>query len=154
MVCATHSVSLSLAAAPQSHVDYLTVHYVCFVHHLPIPYVVAGDNLNIPVIGHILRMCGAFFIRRSFGGDVLYKAVFQACTPSPRPPLRSPRVLVARSYASVVGKALVPAATEPTDLGLDRSLQRPQRGMRACDGSARSRTPCVLVSLAANTITT
>jgi len=38
---------------------------------------VAGDNLNIPFFGHILRMCGAFFIRRSFGGDVLYKAVFQ-----------------------------------------------------------------------------
>ena len=61
----------------KSHMDYLTVHYVCFIYNLPIPYVVAGENLNIPVIGHILRMCGAFFIRRSFAGDLLYKAVFQ-----------------------------------------------------------------------------
>ena len=58
----------------KSHMDYLTVHYVCFISELPVPYVVAGDNLNIPLIGHILRMCGAFFIRRSFAGDVLYKA--------------------------------------------------------------------------------
>ena len=25
----------------------------------------AGDNLNLPIIGRIMRTCGAFFIRRS-----------------------------------------------------------------------------------------
>jgi glycerol-3-phosphate O-acyltransferase len=39
---------------------------------------VSGDNLNLPVIGAILRRAGAFFIRRSFGGDKLYTALFDA----------------------------------------------------------------------------
>lgn len=60
----------------RSHVDYLLLGYL--VHHrgLMSPQVAAGDNLNIPVIGSILRRAGAFFLRRSFKGDALYAAVF------------------------------------------------------------------------------
>lgn len=52
--------------------------YVCFRFNLPIPSVVSGDNLNIPLIGALLRRAGAFFIRRTFAGDKLYTALFDA----------------------------------------------------------------------------
>lgn len=34
------------------------------------------DFMGMKVLGEMLRMSGAFFIRRSFGGDKLYWAVF------------------------------------------------------------------------------
>jgi glycerol-3-phosphate O-acyltransferase len=60
----------------RSHVDYLLLSYVMYRRGLMPPQVAAGDNLNIPLIGGILRRAGAFFLRRSFKGDVLYTAVF------------------------------------------------------------------------------
>ncbi len=40
------------------------------------PHIAAGINLNLPVIGTLLRKGGAFFMRRSFRGNPLYSAVF------------------------------------------------------------------------------
>ena len=40
------------------------------------PHIVAGINLNLPVVGTLLRKGGAFFIRRSIRGNALYSAVF------------------------------------------------------------------------------
>ena len=40
------------------------------------PHIAAGDNLNLPVIGTVLRRGGAFFLRRSIRGNALYSAVF------------------------------------------------------------------------------
>ncbi len=40
------------------------------------PHIVAGDNLNMPLVGSLLRRGGGLFIRRTFGNDELYKAVF------------------------------------------------------------------------------
>ena len=42
-----------------------------------VPCIAAGDNLAIPIVGSIFRSCGAFFIRRSFKADALYKALFK-----------------------------------------------------------------------------
>ena len=67
---------LILLPTHKSHLDYLLVGYMCFLRNLPLPHVVSGENLNIPVIGRILRKGGAFFIRRSFYEDPLYAAVF------------------------------------------------------------------------------
>lgn len=61
----------------RSHMDYLLLSYVIYKRGLRIPYVAAGDNLNIPVLGQILRNGGAFFMRRSFKGNPLYAAVFR-----------------------------------------------------------------------------
>lgn len=59
----------------RSHVDYLLLSYVIYDKGLAIPYIAAGKNLNMPVIGPILRKGGAFFIRRSFKGNELYSSV-------------------------------------------------------------------------------
>ncbi|CAG8484079.1 7131_t:CDS:10 [Paraglomus brasilianum] len=40
-----------------------------------LPHIVAGDNLNLPIVGRILKGGGAFFIRRSWGEDLLYGSV-------------------------------------------------------------------------------
>ena len=77
-VARQRGVPLVLLPTHKSHMDYLLVTYMCFMFNLPIPHVVAGDNLNIPIVGPLLRRGGAFFIRRSFGGDKLYAAVFDA----------------------------------------------------------------------------
>jgi glycerol-3-phosphate O-acyltransferase len=60
----------------RSHVDYLLLSYLLFQHGRMIPHIAAGDNLNLPVVGRILRRGGAFFMRRSFRGDPLYASVF------------------------------------------------------------------------------
>lgn len=59
----------------RSHIDYLLLSYVIYYEALAIPYIAAGKNLNMPIIGSILRGGGAFFIRRSFKGNELYSTV-------------------------------------------------------------------------------
>jgi glycerol-3-phosphate O-acyltransferase len=61
----------------RSHVDYLLLSYFINAQGLAPPHIAAGDNLNIPLIGPILRRGGAFFLRRSFKGEPLYAAVFR-----------------------------------------------------------------------------
>ena len=62
----------------RSHIDYLLLSYVLYHEGLHVPHVAAGLNLNMPIIGPILRRGGAFFLRRSFKGNRLYAAVFNA----------------------------------------------------------------------------
>ncbi|HET6629282.1 MAG TPA: glycerol-3-phosphate 1-O-acyltransferase PlsB [Woeseiaceae bacterium] len=62
----------------RSHFDYLLLGYVVYRHGLSIPHTAAGINLDMPVIGPILRRGGAFFLRRSFKGNRLYATVFNA----------------------------------------------------------------------------
>ncbi len=61
----------------RSHIDYLLLSYVIYKRGLMIPYIAAGDNLNLPFVGQLLRGGGAFFIRRSFRGNALYTSVFK-----------------------------------------------------------------------------
>ncbi|WP_185266359.1 glycerol-3-phosphate 1-O-acyltransferase PlsB [Halopseudomonas xiamenensis] len=60
----------------RSHIDYLLLSYLLFRNSLTPPHIAAGINLDMPVIGSILRRGGAFFMRRSFRGNQLYTAVF------------------------------------------------------------------------------
>lgn len=62
----------------RSHIDYLLLSYVLDEEGLAIPHIAAGLNLNIPLLGPWLRRGGAFFLRRSFRGKPLYRAVFHA----------------------------------------------------------------------------
>lgn len=59
----------------RSHIDYLLLSYVILQEGMPIPYIAAGKNLNMPIIGSLLRKGGAFFIRRSFKGNDLYSTI-------------------------------------------------------------------------------
>jgi glycerol-3-phosphate O-acyltransferase len=60
----------------RSHVDYLLLSYLLFQHGLMIPHIAAGNNLDQPLLGSVLRRGGAFFMRRSFRDNELYSAVF------------------------------------------------------------------------------
>ena len=62
----------------RSHIDYLLLSYVIHRAGLTVPHVAAGANLNLPIIGGLLRRGGAFFLRRSFKDDELYGEVFAA----------------------------------------------------------------------------
>jgi glycerol-3-phosphate O-acyltransferase len=61
----------------RSHIDYLLLSYVLHRAGLVPPHVAAGINLNLPLVGALLRRSGAFFMRRSFKGNPLYAAVFR-----------------------------------------------------------------------------
>ena len=62
----------------RSHVDYVSLQLICYRLGLALPVVVAGDNLNFPVVGSFLQNAGAMYIRRSFGDDVLYTTLVQS----------------------------------------------------------------------------
>lgn len=82
----------------KSHVDYVSLQVICYRLGMALPVVVAGDNLNIPLLGSFLQhtgrfpeklllfpsvlfgsqQTGAMWIRRSFGDDSLYITVVQA----------------------------------------------------------------------------
>jgi glycerol-3-phosphate O-acyltransferase len=60
----------------RSHMDYLLLSYVIYEHGFAVPHIAAGLNLNLPLVGRLLRKGGAFFIRRSLRGSALYTIVF------------------------------------------------------------------------------
>ena len=61
----------------RSHIDYLLLSYVIHQKGLMPPHIAAGINLNMPVVGSLLRRGGAFFIRREFRDNKLYRAVWK-----------------------------------------------------------------------------
>lgn len=69
--------SLILLPSHKSHVDYLVVSYLMFRLGIQIPHIVAGDNLDMPIVGKLLKSSGAIFIRREWGGDELYKTILE-----------------------------------------------------------------------------
>jgi glycerol-3-phosphate O-acyltransferase len=44
----------------RSHVDYVSLQLICYRLGLALPTVVAGDNLNFPVVGSFLQHAGTF----------------------------------------------------------------------------------------------
>lgn len=60
----------------RSHMDYLLVSYLLYENGIVPPHIAAGVNLNLPIIGSLLRKGGAFFLRRSFKANAVYSAVF------------------------------------------------------------------------------
>jgi glycerol-3-phosphate O-acyltransferase len=75
-VAGTHT--LIYVPCHRSHMDYLLLPYVLYNAGLAPPHTAAGINLNLPLIGRLLRHGGAFFLRRQFKGDPLYTSVFQS----------------------------------------------------------------------------
>jgi glycerol-3-phosphate O-acyltransferase len=60
----------------KSHVDYLMLPYLMYIKNMPVPLIAAGKNLSFWPMGPVFRALGAFFLRRTFKGNVLYAKVF------------------------------------------------------------------------------
>lgn len=72
-----NKLSMIFLPSHKSHVDYLVISYVFYRLGLALPHIAAGENLNLPVIGSILKRGGAFFIRRQWGNDPLYISIMK-----------------------------------------------------------------------------
>lgn len=60
----------------RSTMDDLLTPYAIYSHGFAVPHIAAGINLDLPLIGRLMRKGGAFFMRRSFRGSPVYSAVF------------------------------------------------------------------------------
>nr|XP_005891226.1 PREDICTED: dihydroxyacetone phosphate acyltransferase isoform X2 [Bos mutus] len=64
-----------LLPSHRSYIDFLMLSFLLYNYDLPVP-VIGMDFLGMKMVGELLRMSGAFFMRRTFGGNKLYWAVF------------------------------------------------------------------------------
>lgn len=72
-----HEYPVLLMPTHRSYMDFLLMSYVFYHYDLPMPVIAAAmDFMGMEFFGWLLRNCGAFYIRRSFGDDQLYWAVF------------------------------------------------------------------------------
>ena len=70
-------ISMVFLPCHRSHVDYIVLSYVFFKLGIGLPFIAAGDNLNLPIVGSMMKYGGAFFIKRKFDKDSLYVALFR-----------------------------------------------------------------------------
>jgi 1-acyl-sn-glycerol-3-phosphate acyltransferase len=99
-----------LVCSHKSYMDPLLIGYTLFRSGMVPPQQAAGLNLNFWPVGWLLRHSGAFYLRRTFSGETLYREVFCAYV----------RYLLAENYTSVV-------YIEGTR-SRDGKLQRPKTG--------------------------
>ncbi len=69
---------LILVPCHKSHLDYLIISWVFLNNKIPCPLIAAGKNLSFWPLGPIFRGGGAFFLRRTFKGELLYPKIFAA----------------------------------------------------------------------------
>ena len=81
-----------LVCSHKSYVDPLLIGYVMFRCGMVPPQQAAGINLNVWPVGWLLRHSGAFYLRRTFTGETLYREVFYAYV----------KYLLAENYTSVL----------------------------------------------------
>mmetsp|Transcript_12191 Transcript_12191/g.20541 ORF Transcript_12191/g.20541 Transcript_12191/m.20541 type:complete len:650 (+) Transcript_12191:758-2707(+) len=61
----------------RSYADFLILSSILYLYGLEVPLICAGEDfLGMPFVGDLLGRSGAFFMRRSFKDDPLYKAIF------------------------------------------------------------------------------
>jgi glycerone phosphate O-acyltransferase len=61
----------------RSYMDFLLVSIICYHANIQMPMIATGqDFLSLSFVSELLRKSGAFFIRRTFGSDKLYWAIF------------------------------------------------------------------------------
>ena len=59
----------------RSHIDYLLLSYLFYKNNIQMPFIAAGANMSFFPMGYVFRKSGAFFLRRSFRGNVVYTEV-------------------------------------------------------------------------------
>lgn len=63
----------------RSYMDFIVLSYVFLCADIPVPIIAAGEDFQkMAIVGKLLQGCGAFYMRRSFGGDRLYWALFSS----------------------------------------------------------------------------
>jgi len=61
----------------RSYIDFLVVSTILYYYGMEVPLICSGEDfLSLPFVSDILCGSGAFFMRRSFRGDDLYKSIF------------------------------------------------------------------------------
>lgn len=126
----------------RSHIDYLLMAHICYFNDIVVPYVAAGINLSFWPLGFYFRHCGAFFIRRTFSGNQLYKKVFQTYLKvllkegylqeffieggrSRSGKLKSPKLGMLAMYSEAMQKGVVPDIQfVPVSITYDRVLEQ------------------------------
>ena len=73
---ASQKAPLIFAPCHKSHIDYLIISYILYHNNMPCPLIAAGKNLSFWPLGPIFRGGGAFFLRRTFRGALMYSKVF------------------------------------------------------------------------------
>jgi len=75
-------VSLVFLPLHRSHLDYVLLQLFMVLHEIPVPLIAAGENLDIPLFGSLMRWLGGFFIKRKIdetvppsSRDVVYRSV-------------------------------------------------------------------------------
>ncbi|CCG80873.1 putative Acyltransferase [Taphrina deformans PYCC 5710] len=61
--------SLIFLPCHRSHIDYVSLQILYFQLGLSLPAIVAGENLNFPLVGPFLQNAGAFWIKRESPSD-------------------------------------------------------------------------------------
>uniref|UniRef100_A0A0C9RZE4 Gnpat_1 protein n=2 Tax=Fopius arisanus TaxID=64838 RepID=A0A0C9RZE4_9HYME len=63
----------------RSYLDFVLMSYLLFTFDMALPNIASGmDFYRMKVVGELLRKTGAFYLRRSFTADQLYKEIFKA----------------------------------------------------------------------------
>lgn len=66
-----------LLPSHRSYLDFILVSFLMFQYNITLPCIATGqDFMSMRGVSSLLRRSGAFFLRRTFGSDKLYKAVF------------------------------------------------------------------------------
>lgn len=61
----------------RSYVDFMVLSTILYFYGMEVPLICSGEDfLNIAIVADLLRNSGAFYMRRTFRGDDLYKAIF------------------------------------------------------------------------------
>jgi len=72
---ASRNGTVLLLPSHRSHLDYLLLSWLLYHQGMMPPHIAAGVNLSFWPLGSLFRRCGAYFIRRSFEGDPLYRSL-------------------------------------------------------------------------------
>lgn len=63
----------------RSYLDFVLMSYILFSYDMCLPNIASGmDFYRMQVVGELLRKTGAFYMRRTFSTDQLYKELFKA----------------------------------------------------------------------------
>lgn len=67
------------APTHRSYLDFVLLSYVLFNYDMALPNIASGmDFYKMKIVGELLRNTGAFYMRRTFAADPIYKELFKA----------------------------------------------------------------------------